>query len=453
MQGLTFLPARERFLPVKLAMIRERALADPRLSAEERANLELAFRMIAARFHFEFHERLENFKTLYDPFDPDRDTRPLATPEADELANQRDRVAQAFEELLLKGNYVEMPLEQVKACIDYQSRTALAVESNLEDYALLRVFYRGVRAERRDWRTWWKPWKLMGETIHVLSRVAILIRLAARSEEHLRLKVFKNVVAEDLEMLLPHVRVRMRLTDHLKVGSSVAGGVATAVWKAFTAAILSPWLFLSVLTGCTLAAVKGVFSFLSNKTKYLQALTSNLYFQNLASNASAMAYLVDAAEAEECKELLLAYYLLYVERATDYTEEALDRRIEKWFQEQFSMDVDFEVRDALDKLAEKSLLVRRETPAGDVLKVYDLPSALRRLDEVWDGYYPYSAQSTTADDRVADATWPPYPAGVAAELLAPSSTHRLDPAEKPGSPAVRSTPVAAPTRGERREAV
>ena len=118
------------------------------------------------------------------------------------------------------------------------------------------------------------------------------------------LKLFKNVVAEDLEMLLPYVRIRMRLLDHVKIGSSVVGGVATAILKAFTAAILSPWVMLLILSGFLWSAIRSVYSFFSSKTKYMQALSSNLYFQNFANNTSALTQLVDYAETEECKELL-----------------------------------------------------------------------------------------------------------------------------------------------------
>jgi hypothetical protein len=207
----------------------------------------------------------------------------------------------------------------------------------------------------------------------------------------------------------------MRLLDHVKIGSSVAGGVVTAAGKAFAAAIFSPWVFLLILSGFIGAIVRGVFSFFSNKTRYMQALSTSLYFQNLANNSSALAYLVDAAEAEECKELLLAYYLLYVERDWDYTQEGLDRRVQQWLEAEFGLKVDFEVPEAVQELLAKRLLVRRP-PAGSgspnaaaVLKVYDLPSALRRLDEVWDNYSSYSQTRSADQDRLADDNWPPCP--------------------------------------------
>lgn len=408
---LHFLDVRERFLPVKTASLRARMLADPRLSAEERQRLGQLFEMIAARFHFELRTQLEELQTLYDPFDPDRDTLPLDNDSSDE-ALQRTRLAQAFEALLLDANYVELPREQILACAEYQTQGGLVVQASLTDYAELRAFYRGIRAEERTFRHWRTPWRLTRETVHVFNRVAVLVRLAHRNPQHVFIKLFKNVVAEDLEMLLPYVKIRMRLLDHLKIGSTLAGGMATAGWKAFTVAALSPWLFLTVLSGFVGATVKGVFSFFSSKAKYMQALTASLYFQNLANNCSALTHLVDAAEAEECKELLLAYYLLYVERNEDFTSAALDRRVEDWLRDEFQLDVNFEVADAVRKLLDKGLLVRRPGGANQetVLKVFDLPSALRRLDEIWDGFFHFNSGSLSHNDRLADGDWPPYPA-------------------------------------------
>ncbi len=383
---------RQRFLPVRPVSLRERMLRDPRLSPDERQQLSQFFEMVAARFHFEFRAKLERLKSLYEPVDPDRDTLPIEPPPADATA-PREEMAQTFEQLLLDANYVEMPREEIVAWAGYQSRTGLVVEANLSDYAELQVFYRGMRHLHRDYRSRFAPWRWQSEVVHVFSRAALLVRLADDPQGLVYLRLFKNVVAEDLEMILPYVRIRMRLLDHMKIGSSVAGGVATASWKAFTAAILSRWVFLLLLFSFMGAFTRGVFSFFSSKTRYMQALTASLYFQNMANNSGALAHLVDSAEAEECKELWLAYFILYVERDRDFTERQLDQRVEEWFQTEFGLDVDFEVSDAVRKLREKELLIEHPISVawppvvGGVLKVTDLPASIRRLDEVWDNYY------------------------------------------------------------------
>ena len=431
---LQFMEVRERFLPVKQAALRERMLSDSRLSVGEREQLHRLFEMIAARFHFEFRAKLEHLRTIYDPFDPDRDTLPLSAAPADQEP-QREELARAFRQLLLDANYVEMQREQVIACAEHQSQSGLVVKANLSHYAQLQVFYRGTRHEPRTVRAWLMPWKQKTETTHVFSRVALLVRLAKRPTDPVFLKLFKNVVAEDLEMLLPYVRIRMRLLDHLRIGSSVVGSVATATWKVFSATILSPWLLLLVLSGFIGAAIRGVFGFLARKTKYMQTLSSNLYFQNLANNTSALVHLIDSAEAEECKELLLAYYILYMERRDDYTQNELDRRMEQWLRTEFGLDVDLEVSDAVRKLVEKNLLVRRPSPAAGsaatdgVLKVYDLPSSLRRLDAVWDAYFFNNGAQLPEQDRLADANWPAYPRHTAEQIEEAACMQRIDTGE------------------------
>jgi hypothetical protein len=410
---LQFLEVRERFLPVKKAALRERMLADPRLSPGERDQLGKLFELIEARFHFEYREKLEHLKAVYDPFDPDVDALP-APPVSASTAAQREELSRAFAQLLQDANYVEMPWERIIACAEYQSQAGVSVKANLSDYAQLQVFYRGIRHEQRLVRLWLMPWKRKHETAHIFSRVALLVRLAKHPHGPVFLKLFKNVVAEDLEMLLPYVRIQMRLLDHLKIGSSVAGGVATAILKVFTAAILSPWVMLLILAGFLWSAIRSIYSFFSSKTKYMQALSSNLYFQNFANNTSALTQLVDYAETEECKELLLAYYILYLERNRDFTQEELDDRVEQWLRTEFGLDADFEVVDAVRKLVDKELLVCRSPKSTTssitdlVLKVFDLPSALRRIDAALDACYAYNGERSPEQDRLADGDWPPY---------------------------------------------
>jgi hypothetical protein len=44
-----------------------------------------------------------------------------------------------------------------------------------------------------------------------------------------------------------------------------------------------------------------------------------------------------------------------------------------------------------------------------VLKVFDLPSALRRIDAAIDAYYTYNGDRRPEEDRVADQNEPPFP--------------------------------------------
>jgi len=412
MFALRFLETPERFLPVKPAAMLQRMLRDPRLSDAERGQLGALLEMIDARFHLEFRRELKRLKTLYDPFDPDRDTLPLAELTPAERRQQRAALSDAFARLLAQGNYVELSRDEIRQCLELQPYSRLMVRARLEECDELRVFYRGVHQEERTHPCCFAPWRRRGAKVHVFARAALLISTSQGDQDRILLKLFRNVVVGDLKMMLPGVRILMRWFDRIKIGSTVAGSLATAGWKAFTAAILSPVLFLIVLAGFAGAFVKGLFSFFNSKTRYMQALSSNLYFQNLANNTSALALLVDAAESEEAKELLLAYFLLYVERKRDYTPETLDERAQQWLREEFGLEADFEVQDAVRKLIEKGLVVQGERA---ILKVFDLPTALRRLDRVWDDYFAAGDIDVPAADRLADGDWPPYPADVKAD--------------------------------------
>ena len=79
-----------------------------------------------------------------------------------------------------------------------------------------------------------------------------------------------------------------------------------------------------------------------------------------------------------------AYYFLLAPGG-EPTEDGLDRRIEEWLQQTFSVDVDFECDDALVKLDRLGLLKRD----GDRLSVPPLDEALRRLDRIWDNFFPF----------------------------------------------------------------
>ncbi len=439
MSSLDFLDVREQFIPFTTSAILRRVLADPRFSAEQAEQFDLFFKMVRSRIHFDFLNEIEALKRCYEPFDTDPDTWFFAELTRAEAERDRETLCAGIRKLLKDGNYVPVTAEQLKQCLELQPYGGLAIRVDLDDYPELEVYYRGVREEtrfRRGWRTLFRntPYR-----VRVLKRAAVIVTSVDQAATHrderrlvsgepirhrVVLKLFKDVVVDDLKMMLPKPRPVMRLFDKLKVGSTVAGGVGTTLWKLvttlFTATVVSPIVLLVMLGGFIGAFVKGIFSFLARKTKYMQTLSSCLYFQNLANNGSALARLVDAAETQETKELLLAYFMLYVERDHDYTEEELDRRVEQWLLDQFGREIDFEVEDAIRKLVRYDLLEQREVAPVDeqsaeagppqprrILKVYDLPSALRRLDQWWDDYYPANNLGDAANDRVADAAWPP----------------------------------------------
>ena len=64
--------------------------------------------------------------------------------------------------------------------------------------------------------------------------------------------------------------------------------------------------------------------FKNRKIKFMKALADSLYFKNLDNNAGVFHHLIDAAEEEEFKEAVLAYYFLLTAE-NDLTVDELDR--------------------------------------------------------------------------------------------------------------------------------
>jgi hypothetical protein len=123
----------------------------------------------------------------------------------------------------------------------------------------------------------------------------------------------------------------------------------------------------------------------NKRIHFLMKLADNLYFKNLDNNAGVFHHLIDAAEEEECKEALLAYYFLLTHGPQ--TQPALDDLIENWFDQQHETQIDFEVDDALNKLAEMQL---GSADDQGVWSVLPLEKACARVDYIWDNYFQFN---------------------------------------------------------------
>ena len=116
----------------------------------------------------------------------------------------------------------------------------------------------------------------------------------------------------------------------------------------------------------------------------MKALAESLYFKNLDNNAGVFHHLIDAAEEEEFKEAVLAYYFLLTENR-DLTKTQLDAAVESWFGSKHTCQIDFEIADALSKL-ERFGLVSQD---GDIICCKSLNDAKVQLDSIWDNYFTY----------------------------------------------------------------
>ena len=112
--------------------------------------------------------------------------------------------------------------------------------------------------------------------------------------------------------------------------------------------------------------------------------------------------LVDDAEEEECKEIILVYYHLLTSN-TSLTPEQLDSKIETWMEQNFDTKIDFDINGPLNNLTqikgkilsdgkneeqipEISLLTYDENGCCQVLSI---DNAKKLIDYIWDNMFLY----------------------------------------------------------------
>ena len=123
----------------------------------------------------------------------------------------------------------------------------------------------------------------------------------------------------------------------------------------------------------------------SRRLKYLKYLSENLYFKVLDNSAGVLHHLIDSAEEEDVKEAILAYYFVLT-RELDFTEEQLDREVERWFSDEHATELDFEVDDAMKKLVRLELASIEDGK----LRVLPLEEAKARIDWLWDNFFSFN---------------------------------------------------------------
>jgi hypothetical protein len=211
------------------------------------------------------------------------------------------------------------------------------------------------------------------------------------------LKFFRDIPKDDLEMMLPGARLMMPFSQRVKMGGSVASGLALLGYNAAKQVIGAAVLGAASIYGLFFALIgygwRQYAGYQNTRNVYNLRLTQSLYYQNLANNSGVIACLIDEAEEQDCREAILAYYYLWRFAGADgWTQAELDDRIEQELERLAGLKVDFEVDDALEKLVRMKLA----TQVGDRYAAVPIEQALEVMDETWDGIFTYHNQAHTA---------------------------------------------------------
>ncbi|MPY99166.1 MAG: DUF3754 domain-containing protein [Actinophytocola sp.] len=379
----------------------------------------LAFtEILASLLHHRFRARIEELKDAYHAFDPDVDARtsePVTTAERDEA---KRKLVDGLTALAEDANFTLVSDEEFSRAVSDHSLLKVRMEVDHDAIEDVLIYRRGATNRTATVPHWFG---LRRKTVEFVSYDKVLIYVAfpedmgdAERDElpfepgAVMIKLFQDVPRRDLEMLLPNVRVRMRLIDKLLIGvPAVVSGAVVVVTKLIASLgvlflLLAFWLGLRdqpvdldqaalISLGAGLAAFGGYLwrqftKFKNRKIKFMKVLSENLYFRNLDNDAGVFHHILDSAEEAKVKEAVLAYHLL---RSSDspLTAEALGARADRWLERRSGRLVRFDVHDGLRTLRRLGLLAEHD---DNSVSVVDLPAAKRRIDHIWDNVFAYN---------------------------------------------------------------
>jgi len=347
--------------------------------------------LLCDRVHIEFYRLLEQLKNDYAPFDPDADTQPLKPVEGAARFARAEGLFAVFDRLLTRANYVRMTDQEVLDCQAGSSYWGVNMSVDLGAFERFALYVRGrIKSQRvlRGWRTLFRRRVMI---IDEFQRLVLILqqrdhpRLGPGADtRNVYLKLFKQIPTIDLEMLIPGARLKMPTLERGKLGVSILSGLAIIGYQVvkvffFAAQAVSAFALWPLTIAALGYGYRQYAGYQFSLRTYNLKLAQNLYFQNLDNNAGVIYRLLDSAEEQECRESILAYYYLLI-RGGDagITAAELDQLVEAELERTAGVRVDFEVDDALRKLAAIGFL----NESDGRCRAIPLEAALARLAEL-----------------------------------------------------------------------
>lgn len=420
---------REAFIPYRKADVIELCVEDGKLDSTQQRKFKEFCEILGAYYHFEFHELLEGLKDNFAPFNPDSDTKPRITPTPEKLVEMEKGLVTGLCETLKRANYSELSDEALEQALNEESLITLRMDVDFDDFDEMVFFHRGNTEETVQVK---KLFKKVDFTMDIYERVVLLIKFKGSeyfTEKGEKLKnlnftpgktyiyLYKTIPKADIEVLFPNVQIRMNLKDRLMLILPAIGAALAMLVKVAPALVAVGILLYAFVTqeeaasfdtkaliSCaTILAVFAGFGFKqyvkykNKRISFLKSVTDTLFFKGLDTNAGVLNMLIDSAEEEESKEVILAYYHLLC-NPQGLTEEELDNLIETWLEEKFQTQVDFDVEKALAKLVKLTGKLDENGPdihllekdADGKYKVRNIDDSKTVIDYVWDNIFQYS---------------------------------------------------------------
>ncbi len=451
---------REAFIPYRRADIIEMCLEDGLLSPEQAQQFREFCQILAAYYHFELHQLQETLKDNFAPFNPDADTKLRVELDSQTLKQMEHDLVESFNTVLERANYNPLSQADLEQAFETSSMVDLRTAVDFDDFEQMVFYHRGdifkTTTIKKLFRTEEIEVDIFERVVLLLKfkdaayfeakreqkssywdkLVQRLRRGDAKQKSDLEalnftpgktyIYLYKNIPRHDLEILFPNVRVSMNLKDRLLFIVPAIGAAIPVFLRALPQLLIIIGVLLFFTMGPQAAesvgaseenvrnmmpllagllslvvafggfAVKQYNTFKTKQIKFLKDVTDTLFFNNLSSNASVLQALIDAAEEEETKEIILAYYHLLTSPKA-LTPKQLDEKIEQWMAEHFETHIDFDINGPLNNMAK--LQISNTVDAGNTAllsrngqgtcEVLPLDQARQLVDAVWDDVFQF----------------------------------------------------------------
>jgi hypothetical protein len=381
----------DHFIPIRCGELVDLLCTDPDLPPEEGEQFRSFAWLFADHCNSEYHRLLEKIKSAYAPFDPDCDTRSLTRLRAEERQQKLIDLLADFAYMMERANYKHMSRADLEPAVGARSDWGLLVDVDFRIFERLAVFVRGEAVERRPVRRLRRLFRQQEVDVPVYQRLVMIMklrkhpRLGSRVDtEKVYLQIFKNMPKLDINMVMPGARVRMTKIDRSKIGLPMLSGLAMAFYNVATdfahlllRTFAEPSMIIwGLATGAISYGTRSYFSYLTTRQRYNLNLTQILYFQNLDTNAGVLFRLLDEAQEQEGREVLLTYYCLWRSAGADgLAGPALLEMIERLLKERANLAVDVDMTVALARL-EKLGVIEKAGAGHRALPVRDAIQAL-----------------------------------------------------------------------------
>ena len=408
------------------------------MPAEQKRQFQSFAEILNAYVHFKTQKDLEQMKQSYAHFNPNADSLLPGLTQA-EAKQQANILAETFKRVLLDANYQELNQSDIEKALSQSSLVPVNTQVDLDAYEKILLFYRGSNIKNVTLKRFLFKKEISFENY---DHVAVLLEI--KPEKYFDKKdknidvvnfeagkvylyLYKNIPHYDLELLFPNVKISMNFRDKLMLiipalGAAIpmlikilpalgllVGAIALVVfgWNLdgnFDVDVSDPKavypLLLASFSACVALggfAVRQYIKYKSKRLEFLKKVTDVLFFKSLDVCQGVLHSVIDAAEEEQSKEMLLIYFILLQEKLP-LSQNQIKDMVNQWTKDHLGVETNIQIYKSLEQLTnlKASGVSTREVSSivelmdEDLYQASDLSTAKRIVDFIWDNLFQYS---------------------------------------------------------------